>query len=234
MTAKKKKKTTSTVTKKVVKNTVKKNTHRKRKKHRHVDEYSQVIKKEKPTKNPLSPFAPKPIKVFFSSQLKEEKIVLMLHRHPVTQLKKILVILLLALMPIIFFSTGMFSFFTPPYNIAFILGWYLIIIGVSFESFLVWFFSVYIVTDERIFDVDFYNLIQKNISSAKIDNIEDVTIVSGGIASSLFDFGTINIQTSAEKNEFEFELVPQPAKVAKILNELILEEEREKIEGRTH
>jgi len=46
------------------------------------------------------------------------------------------------------------------------------------------------------------------------------------------DYGTVYIQTAGEKTEIEFENVPQPAKVAAILNELLLEEEREKIEGR--
>ena len=49
---------------------------------------------------------------------------------------------------------------------------------------------------------------------------------------SVFDFGTVQIQTAAEKTMFEFEDVPHPAQVTKLINELMLEEEREKIEGR--
>ena len=41
------------------------------------------------------------------------------------------------------------------------LVWYLISIAYFIESFLTWFFNVYFVTDERIIDVDFYNLIYK-------------------------------------------------------------------------
>ena len=102
------------------------------------------------------------------------------------------------------------------------------------ESFLTWYFNVYIITDERIIDVDFLSLIYQNISSAKIDNIEDVTATKGGALRSVFDFGKVQIQTAAEKREFEFEDVPHPSKVTKLLNELMIEEEVEKIEGRVN
>jgi hypothetical protein len=77
-------------------------------------------------------------------------------------------------------------------------------------------------------------LIYQNISAAKIDNIEDVTATKGGALRSVFDFGTVHIQTAAEKTQFEFEDVPHPSQVTKLLNELILEEEREKNEGRVN
>jgi hypothetical protein len=53
-----------------------------------------------------------------------------------------------------------------------------------------------------------------------------------GITSSIFNYGTVKIQTAAAIVEFDFEDVPQPAKVTAFLNELLLEEEREKIENR--
>lgn len=199
---------------------------------RHPDEYSQTLRKEHPTKNPCSAFAAKPVKVAFDSQLNEEKIVLLLRRHPITQVKKIALAIVFFFLPILFFSSPLLEFFPPRYKVALVLGWYLILTSFVLQSFLVWFFNVFIVTDERIIDVDFSNLIYKNISSAKIDNIEDITIETGGVMASVVDYGTIYIQTAGEKPEIEFEDVPQPAKVVSILNELMLEEEQEKLEGR--
>jgi len=113
-----------------------------------------------------------------------------------------------------------------------IVGWYTITMGLALETFLVWFFSVYIITDERIIDVDFISLLFKDVSSAKLDDIQDISSKTGGLLATVVDYGTVYIQTAGEKTEIEFENVPQPAKVAAILNELLLEEEREKIEGR--
>ena len=106
--------------------------------------------------------------------------------------------------------------------------------GYALESFLTWFFNVFIVTDERLIDVDFLSLIYKNITAAKLDNIEDITAETGGAIRSIFNFGTVKVQTAGSQPEIEFEDVPQPAKVTRLLNELLLEEEREKIEGRAN
>jgi hypothetical protein len=97
---------------------------------------------------------------------------------------------------------------------------------------LIWFFSVFIITDERIIDVDFVSLLFKDVSSAKIDAVQDISSKTGGMLASLLDFGTVHIQTAGEQREIQFENVPHPAKVAALLNELMLEEEREKTEGR--
>jgi len=199
---------------------------------RTVDEYSETIKREPSAKNPLTAFAAKPYKVGFDSQMKDEEVVLMLRRHPVTQLKKIATIALLFFVPILLFATPMLDFLTLKLKIAANIAWYTLLMTITLEAFLVWFFNVFIITDERIIDVDFLSLIYKNISSAKIDNIEDITVSTGGVLASLVNYGTVFIQTAGETPELQFEDVPQPAKVAKVLNELILEEELEKLEGR--
>lgn len=202
--------------------------------HRHVDEYSLVMRQEKPSSNPLESFAPKPKKTAFDSQAREEQVVLLLRKHPITQLKQTVLTVLAAFFPFMIGFTPLLDSLPSRFQLGFFIGWYLLLIGFIFESFLVWFFNVYIITDERIIDVDFLSLVYKNISSAKIDNIEDITTTTGGVMASIVDYGTIKIQTAAERTEFEFEDVPHPAKVTSLLNEMILEEEREKIEGRVN
>ncbi len=201
---------------------------------RHVDEYSQVMRDEKPSNNAFLSFIAKPEKIFFDSQHSEEKVLLLLRRHPITQLPWILIAIVMLFVPLLFMSVGLLNFFPTNFQTAILVGWYMLIGSFVLESFLSWFYNVYIITDERVIDVDFVNLIYKNISTAKIDSIEDITTVAGGVAASVFNFGTIKIQTAAAVTEFEFEDVPQPAKVTAFLNELIVEEEREKYEERVN
>lgn len=203
-------------------------------KHRQVDEYSEIMKAEKTSFNPLNAFAPKPNKVSFDTQQSEEVVILLLRQHPVTQLKQVFIAIGIAIFPFLLGASPFLDFLPTRFQFAMTLGWYLIMIGYIFESFLLWFFNVYIITDERIIDVDFLSLIYKDVSSAKIDNIEDVTASTGGFLASMINYGTIKIQTAGEKTEFDFNDVPQPAKVTALLNELLLEEEREKIEGRVN
>ena len=199
---------------------------------RSVDEYSEVMSREKYATNPVTAFVTKPLQTFFASQSREEEIILLLRKHPITQLKWILSAIVLAVLPLLLMRFQLFAFFPPNYLFAAHVGWYLLLLGFVIESFLSWFFNVYIITDERVVDVDFLSLIYRNISSAKIDNIEDVSAETSGAIRAIFNFGTVKIQTAAEVTEFEFVDVPQPNKVIALLNDLILEEEREKVEGR--
>jgi membrane protein YdbS with pleckstrin-like domain len=54
----------------------------------------------------------------------------------------------------------------------------------------------------------------------------------GGVIRTIFNYGDVLIQTASEVPRIEFQAVSRPDKVAKILRELRVEEEQEKIEGR--
>ena len=204
-----------------------------RHKKRCLEDYSEVMKHEHSSDNFFRTFIPKPKHIHISIQDKDEKIVLVLRQHWITQLSK-LVLLLVAfiLVPTILQFAGFMDALPRQFAHAFNIFLIVLACGLFTRSFLIWFFNVYVVTDERVIDFDFASMIYHNISSAKIENIEDVTARSTGPLAAIFDYGTILIQTAGEETEFEFENVPQPAKVTKLINELILEEEREKLEGR--
>lgn len=203
-----------------------------KKHHRTVRDYSEVMSKFSTSTAPLPAFAAMPIKTSFSSQTQGEQIILLLRQHPITQLKWIAFALILALIPVLFSGIPFLSFLPARFEFGALLGWYLLILGYSLESFLSWFFNVCIITDERIVDVDFLSLLYHDVASAKLENIEDVTSVTGGTIRAILDYGTVRIQTAGSQTEFEFENIPHPAQVTKLLNELLIEEEREKLEGR--
>lgn len=207
------------------------------KRHAHLlkdpDEYSSVMRESIPTINPFAAYVPKPEDFRFESQDELEKVLLVLRKHPLTQIPWMIIGALMLIAPsIILPFVPMYSVIPEIYRVVIMLGWYLLTFAFLLESVLSWIFNVYIITDERIIDTDFYSLIYKRISEAKIDKIEDVTSETGGVLRSLFDFGTITIQTAAEKREFEFEDVPHPSRVVRLLNELMLEEEQEQLDGR--
>lgn len=199
---------------------------------RTVDEYSRILAQESPSHNPFKAFAAKPVRTYFDTQHHEEEVLLLLRRHPITQVKWIIVAILLFFAPVLFSAVHLLDFLPMNYQIVAGLGWNLLIIGFVLQAFLSWFYNVNIITDERIIDVDFTSLLFKNVSNAKIDNIEDVTATTSGSLGAIFDYGTVLIQTAATITEFEFEDIPHPNKVTTLLNELLVEEEREKLEGR--
>ncbi len=199
---------------------------------RHVDEYSEVMRNEVPSEKHTAAFLPKPKRLTIDIQADTEQIVLVLRRHLVTQISSVLILLAMVLLPLLFSVSQIFAFLPVSFRFAAAIGWYLATAGYSLECYFKWFYRVFIVTDERIIDVDFISMIYKDVSTTKIDKIEDITSTTSGFFSSIFDYGTVIIQTAATQQEIQFEDVPQPAKVTALLNEMILEEELEKIEGR--
>lgn len=175
-----------------------------------------------------------PRAVKFESQESKEQIVLLLRRHFITNIPWIFIAIVLTLVSFLFPYFGILSVLPSRFQFMTYILWYLFVLAYVIENLLSWLYNVYIITDERIVDIDFYSLVYKRISEAKIEKIEDVTYTQGGFIQSLFDFGTVTIQTAAEKREFEMEYVPQPSRLAKVLNQLILQEEQEKIEGRVN
>lgn len=184
------------------------------------------------TQNPFASFCYLPDSIHFLNQDPEEKIVLFLRRHPITNVGWIATAILLFLAPTILKSFPLLESFDSRYQLIFVLIWYLIAIAYTYEKFLDWFFSVFIVTDERVIDVDFVNLIYRQISSADIDKIQDITVQAGGATMALFNYGDVFVQTAAEVENIDFEKIPKPDKVAKVLRNLILQEEQEQLEGR--
>lgn len=197
------------------------------------EDYSSLLREEGSSNGMFSSFMPQPPGVGFESQHENEKILLVLRQHPAVNLVWIFTALILILAPFLLFPLIPLQVVLPGNFLFFLMiAWYLFVTAFVVESFLGWYFNIYVITDERIIDIDFYSLIYKSVSEAKLDKIEDVTATTAGFFGAFFNFGNITIQTAAEKREFDFQKVPQPAKVTKFLNELILEEEREKIEGR--
>lgn len=202
---------------------------------RKLEEYSEVMRHEKVTTNFFKSFITKPKNIKLNIQDKDERIILVIRQHLITQVRELFSLVIATIfIPWLLYLSGFLPSLPMRFQVAFYLGFIIVAIGMLLRAFLIWFFNVYIITDERVIDVDFHSMIYKNVSSAKLENIEDVTARTVGPLAAIFDYGTILIQTAGAKTEFEFDHVPQPSKIKKLLNELILEEEREKLEGRVN
>lgn len=180
----------------------------------------------------LAAFVPRPDNVRFETQEKREKIVLLLRRHVITNLPWLLVSLGMIFLPWLVIQFISFDFVPWNYRLISLVGWYLLTFAFAFERFLTWLFNVNILTDERVVDIDFPSILYRDITSTKIDQVQDVSVKVGGFVRSLFNYGDVWIQTAGTVPEICFEAVPRPTQVAEILNDLIIEEEQEKLDGR--
>lgn len=175
----------------------------------------------------LSSFIERPARTHFETQQAGEEIILLLRAHPITNLRWIIIGIVLILTPFFLFLAAPLVLGLPvssatvqQFFIIFSIVWELIAFGYIFEQFLNYYFSVYIVTNLRVVDIDFINLLSKVVSDAQLDDIEDITYNQNGILRSIFNYGDIIIQTAGAKQEFDFYAVPRPDDVAQIISEL--------------
>lgn len=139
------------------------------------------------THNPLASFSYYPVKTSFVNKDPKEKIVLLLRKHPITNLGWIAVAFLMLIAPAFVSVFGFFETLPMRFQAIFLIFWYLLTSAFVFEEFLTWFFHVNIVTDERIIEVDFINLIYREITDANIDQIQDVTVEIGGASRTFYN-----------------------------------------------
>lgn len=184
------------------------------------------------THNPFSSMYYYPDHAKFVNQDSEEKVILIIRKHPITNLKWILTAFVMFMAPSFFTLVNPYDSLPGGFQIVISLVWYLITSAFILERFLSWFFNVNIVTDERIIEIDFVNLLYREITVASADQIQDVTVVVSGGARTFFRYGDVIIQTAAEIPKITFEAIPNPDFAERVLRDLQIEEEQEKIEGR--
>ena len=135
-----------------------------------------------------------------------------------------------------FFAPGIFNFLqidvgsvlSGAGTFLILLTWYLFTVGVALYRFIFWYFNVYILTNERVVDIDFRGILHKETSFAKLGQIQDVSPKVIGFFGTFFHFGNVFIQTAAERPEFEFHNVERPEIVAQEILEQVRAEEAEK------
>ena len=122
----------------------------------------------------------------YEGQDADEKIILLLRAHPITNFGWILLALILFFLPFTlpdllkFFQIDP-SFVPASFVTVFTIINYLLVLVIVFEGFLGWYFNVNIVTNRRIVDIDFHSLLYKNIDLAPLVNVEETSSNMAGI-----------------------------------------------------
>lgn len=172
------------------------------------------------TKSPFSSFLVRPKILTFAERDENEEIFLAVRPHWITNLSWIIISILMLFVPLFFKFFTFLNFFPDQYRFAIILFWYLITFVYAFEKFLSWYFNLFLVTNERVVDIDFNNLLNKHFAEADLSMIQDVSSSVRGVFGTFFNFGDVLIQTASEVNQINFEKVPNPEKIIKLLKEL--------------
>lgn len=152
----------------------------------------------------------------FQGQHENEQVLRVIHRHWFNILIHFIIVFLFSLfliasivaVPILFpesVNAESWRFFLFVENTFFLFLW--------LYSFLVWidyYFDVWIVTNERIVNIEQKGLFTRRISELRFSRIQDVTATVNGIVPTVLNFGDVHVQTAAEEERFVFRQVSDP------------------------
>ncbi len=168
----------------------------------------------------------------FPGQRESEKIILFLRRHWFILFMRLLLILvsIVVLIAVYFLFLSLNSNFqeSPFHNLA-LFGESLATLFVWNFFFILWldfYLDVWIVTDERIINIEQRGFFSRDISELKLTKIQDVTSEIIGVIPTLLDYGNIYVQTAGEKERFAFYQIPHPNRVKNVIVEL---QEKERV-----
>jgi len=171
----------------------------------------------------------------FSGQKEGEEVIIVLHRHWFNILQNFL-----SVIAMLFLLLGGYSFLPtifpelhdkPLANIfAFLENLAFMILFVLF--FLIWidyYFDLWIITSERVVNVEQKGLFSREVSELKLGKIQDITTEVKGVIPTFLNYGNVYIQTAGEKERFVLADIPSPYKIKDaVMNLQRLSEEKEK------
>ncbi len=167
----------------------------------------------------------------FPEQKKGERAILILRRHWLVFVKTILLFILAASVPVIFYNMannlwpGIFTGnIIKGVAILFISSYYLGIWLFFFAHFVDYYLDVWIVTNKRIINTEQHGLFSRVVSEHKLEKIQDVTSEVHGIIPTFFDYGKVHIQTAGANQRVAFKEVRRPHKLRKIILSLVKQE----------
>lgn len=181
-----------------------------------VDKFDGIL----PQGGKLSAFVARPNKIHFQTQKPGEEVVLLLRRHWVTNVRWLLIAVLMIAGPLSLRFFPLIVFLPTRFQIMVVICWYLLTTAFVFEQFLSWYFNVYIVTSKRVIDLDFYNIIYYNQAQADLDEITDMNVTVSGVGRLFFNYGDLIVETAGQTPNIEFYSVPNPRKVMQIIEGL--------------
>ncbi len=156
-----------------------------------------------------------PKKRAFKEQFDDEEVELVFRKHPIVMRKGLIlssVAILLGVVPALFKPE--FSWFFGG------LGAGLVLSVLVFMPFWIgWYFSIYIVTDQRLIQITQKGLFHRSMVALGLSQIQMVNYEIGGFQASVLGYGTIVIQTYV--GSLTIHEVHHPARIQKELLEIL-------------
>lgn len=156
-------------------------------------------------------------KMIFDGQREGEEVQFVFRRHFLTAKSGVIFLILM-----IMIGVGL-TLLWPNNMMIFETFLALILVGVLgfLYSYMLWYFSIYIVTNQRICQISQRGLFKKSVVDLGLDKIQSISYGVSGIRAGLMGYGTIVIQTAV--GDLVISMVKNSEKIYNDLQNLINE-----------
>ncbi len=157
----------------------------------------------------------------------DEKVLFVARKHPFVLFTKIGGYALLALIPIFVFgfATSTFrlelSLDTQRIFAFFFILW---ILALWIGGFLTWTnasLDMWIITNKRVVNFDQKSLFDRETSSLRIENIQDVSVEINGPMATMYKFGDLRLETAGEHPDFSLQNAKDPENIKKVIMDAV-------------
>lgn len=175
----------------------------------------------------LASFCHRPLGISFKNQEEDEEILLILRKHFITNVPWIFFTLVfIVLLPVLSAINSRFLFIDfssipSRFITVFVIFYYLIVFNYLFINFITWFYNITIVTNKRIVDIDFSDLVYHDVAATTLNLIEEIRYTQSGFLRTFFNYGDLFVQTAGENPNIEALAFPKPDEATKIIQNLI-------------
>lgn len=153
----------------------------------------------------------------FDGQREDERVIFIFRRHLSTARRGLIfliIMIILGLIPMFLWKDDSRMFWV-------FLGCVIVgLLGVAY-SYLLWYFSIFIVTNERIRQIIQKGLFKKTTTDLWLDKIQSISYSVPSVVAGIFGYGTILIQTAV--GDLIISGVPKPAKIHNKLQDIAKE-----------
>lgn len=156
-----------------------------------------------------------------------EEVILFLRRHWIELLRIFLFTGLLLAIPAIILVvlnlTGATVFSKPDtgaIGAVLLSGYLLMVLILTITELTDYWLDTWIVTTERVIDIEQLGLFNRVVSEVHLAQIQDVTSETVGVLGTFLTYGNVFVQTAAERERFEFKYIDNPDDVKIKLSDL--------------
>lgn len=147
-----------------------------------------------------------------------EKLIKVYRKHPFYITLEFVILGIVAILPFFFLSFFNFLLKTNSLKVVYLYMFFYFIFlailwAVAFVSWTNYYLDMWVLTDKRLISVDQKGLFSREISSLRLDRIQDVKVEVHGFIDTFLHIGSVHIQTAGAEKEFVMHNAKSPNQI---------------------